>query len=261
LWPPGWECPEAGPEADARNERGGHGMRLGVNVDHIATLREARRTNEPDPVVAAALAEMSGADQITVHLRGDRRHIKERDLEILRRTVRTRLNVEMAATEEMVKMAAGVKPDCVTLVPERREEVTTEGGLDAILNQNHLKKIVGGLRESGLSVSVFVDTDFDQIKAVTKIGADTVEINTGKYADAKTGELRALELNKVVNAARAGAKLGLRVVAGHGLTYHNVGPIVAIAEIEELNIGHSIVSRAVLVGMERAVREMKALMG
>jgi pyridoxine 5-phosphate synthase len=235
-------------------------MRLGVNVDHVATLREARRTNEPDPVVAAALAELAGADQITVHLRGDRRHIKERDLEILRRTVRTRLNVELAATEEMVKIAAGIKPACATLVPERREEVTTEGGLDVILNQSHLKKIVGALRESGLSVSVFVDPDFDQIKAVTKIDAGIIEINTGKYSDAKTDELRSLELNKVVNAARAGRKLSLRVVAGHGLTYHNVGPIAAIEEIEELNIGHSIVARATLVGMERAVREMKALL-
>ena len=236
-------------------------MRLGVNVDHIATLREARRTNEPDPVVAAALAELAGADQITVHLRGDRRHIKERDLEILRRTVRSRLNVEMAATDEMVKMAAGIKPACVTLVPERREEITTEGGLDVILNQSHLKKIVGAMRESGLPVSIFVDPDFDQIKAVTKVDANVIEINTGKYADAKTDELRALELNKVVNAARAGRKLGLRVVAGHGLTYQNVAPIVAIPEIEELNIGHSIVARASLVGMERAVREMKALLG
>ncbi len=236
-------------------------MRLGVNVDHIATLREARRTNEPDPVVAAALAELAGADQITVHLRGDRRHIKERDLDILRRTVRTRLNVEMAATEEMVKMAAAIKPACVTLVPERREEVTTEGGLDVILNQSHLRKIVGNLRESGLQVSVFVDPDFDQIKAVTKIDAGVIEINTGKYADAKTEELRSLELSKVVNAARAGRKLSLRVVAGHGLTYENVHPIAALAEIEELNIGHSIMARAVLVGMERAVREMKALLG
>jgi len=235
-------------------------MRLGVNVDHIATLREARRTNEPDPVVAAALAELAGADQITVHLRGDRRHIKERDLEILRRTVRTRLNIEMAATDEMVKMAAVIKPACVTLVPERREEITTEGGLDVILNQSHLKKIVGALRESGLPVSVFVDPDFDQIKAVTKIDAGIIEINTGKYADSKTDEVRALELNKVVNAARAGRKLALRVVAGHGLTYQNVAPIVAIPEIEELNIGHSIVARAALVGMERAVREMKALL-
>ncbi len=236
-------------------------MRLGVNVDHIATLREARRTNEPDPVVAAALAELAGADQITVHLRGDRRHIKERDLDILRRTVRTRLNVEMAATEEMVKMAAAIKPACVTLVPERREEVTTEGGLDVILNQSHLRKIVGNLRESGLQVSVFVDPDFDQIKAVTKIDAGVIEINTGKYADAKTEELRSLELSKVVNAARAGRKLSLRVVAGHGLTYENVHPIAALQEIEELNIGHSIMARAVLVGMERAVREMKALLG
>jgi pyridoxine 5-phosphate synthase len=235
-------------------------MRLGVNVDHVATLREARRTDEPDPVVAAALAELAGADQITVHLRGDRRHIKERDLEILRRTVRTRLNVEMAATEEMVKLAAGIKPDCVTLVPERREEITTEGGLDVVLNQNHLKRIVGALRESGLSVSIFVDPDFDQIKAVSKVNAGIIEINTGKYADARTDELGSLELNKVMNAARAGRKLSMKVVAGHGLTYQNVGPIAAIGEIEELNIGHSIVARAVLVGMDWAVREMKALM-
>jgi len=236
-------------------------MRLGVNVDHIATLREARRTNEPDPVVAAALAELAGADQITVHLRGDRRHIKERDLEILRRTVRTRLNIEMAATEEMVKVAAAVKPACVTLVPERREEITTEGGLDVVLNQNHLKKIVGALRESGLPVSVFVDPDFDQIKAVTKINAGIIEINTCKYADARTEELRSLELGKVANAARAGRKLSLRVVAGHGLTYTNVAPIAALEEVEELNIGHAIIARAALVGMERAVREMKALLG
>jgi len=236
-------------------------MRLGVNVDHIATLREARRTNEPDPIIAAALAELAGADQITVHLRGDRRHIKERDLEILRRTVRTRLNVEMAATEEMVKLAATYKPHSVTLVPERREEISTEGGLDVILNQSHLKRIVGALRESGLSVSIFVDPDFDQIKSVTKVDAGVIEINTGKYADAKSEELRSLELNKVVNAARAGHKLGLRVAAGHGLTYINVAPVVSIPEIEELNIGHSIVARAALVGFERAVREMKALLG
>ena len=235
-------------------------MRLGVNVDHVATLREARRTEEPDPVVAAALAELAGADQITVHLRGDRRHIKERDLEVLRRTVRTRLNVEMAATEEMVKIAATIKPACVTLVPERREEITTEGGLDVILNQSHLKRIVTALRESGLAVSVFVDPDFDQLKAVTKIDAAVIEINTGRYADSRTDELRSLELAKVVNAARAGGKLGLKVAAGHGLNYQNVTPITAIQEIEELNIGHSIVARAALVGMERAVREMKALL-
>jgi len=235
-------------------------MRLGVNVDHIATLREARKTNEPDPVVAAALAELAGADQITVHLRGDRRHIKERDLEILRRTVRTRLNVEMAATEEMVKVAASIKPACVTLVPERREEVTTEGGLDVILNQNHLKRIVAALRESGLAVSIFVDPDFDQLKAITKIDAALIEINTGRYADAKTEDLRALELTKVEHAARAGRKLGLKVAAGHGLNYENVVPIATLPEIEELNIGHSIVARAALVGMERAVREMKALL-
>jgi pyridoxine 5-phosphate synthase len=235
-------------------------MRLGVNVDHIATLREARRTDEPDPVVAAALAELAGADQITCHLRADRRHIKERDLEILRRTVRSRLNVEMAATEEMVKIAAAVKPACVTLVPERREEVTTEGGLDVILNQNHLRRIVAALRESHLVVSVFVDPDFDQIKAISKIDASLIEINTGRYADARTDELRSLELTKVENAAKAGRKLGLQVAAGHGLTYQNVAPIVAIREIEELNIGHSIIARAALVGIDRAVREMKALL-
>src|SRR5262245_45367958 len=235
-------------------------MRLGVNVDHIATLREARRTDEPDPVVAAAMAELAGADQITVHLRGDRRHIKERDLEVLRRTVRTRLNIEMAATEEMVKIAATVKPACVTLVPERREEITTEGGLDVILNQNHLKRIVTQMRESGLTVSVFVDPDFDQLKAVTKINASVIEINTGLYSASRTDEVRSLELSKVMNAARAGHKLGLRVAAGHGLTYRNVHPIAALEEIEELNIGHSIIARAALVGMERAVREMKALL-
>ncbi|HEV8376709.1 MAG TPA: pyridoxine 5'-phosphate synthase [Candidatus Polarisedimenticolia bacterium] len=235
-------------------------MRLGVNVDHIATLREARRADEPDPVVAAALAELAGADQITVHLRSDRRHIKERDLEVLRRTVRGRLNLEMAATEEMVKIAAVMKPACVTLVPERREEITTEGGLDVILNQNHLRRIVHALRESGLGVSVFVDPDFDQLKAITKIDAASIEINTGKYADAKTDDLRALELAKVVSAARGGAKLGMKVAAGHGLDYRNVQPIAAIVEVEELNIGHAIVARASLVGMERAVREMKALL-
>jgi len=235
-------------------------MRLGVNVDHIATLREARRTDEPDPVIAAALAELAGADQITCHLRGDRRHVKERDLEILRRTVRTRLNVEMAATEEMVKMAAAIKPACVTLVPERREEITTEGGLDVILNQNHLKRIVTALRESHLVVSIFVDPDFDQLKAASKIDATLIEINTGKYAEARGEELRSLELTKVAGAARAGRKLGLGVVAGHGLTYQNVSAIAAIPEIEELNIGHSIIARASLVGIERAVREMKALL-
>jgi pyridoxine 5-phosphate synthase len=231
-----------------------------VNVDHIATVREARRTDEPDPVVAAALCELAGADQITVHLRGDRRHIKDRDLEVLRRTVRTRLNVEMAATEEMVKIAAAVKPASVTLVPERREEITTEGGLDVILNQNHLRRIVAGMRESGLAVSLFVDPDFDQLRAVAKVDAGIIEINTGKYAEARTEEARSLELSKVVNAARAGRKLGLRVAAGHGLTYLNVHPIVGIAEIEELNIGHSIIARAALVGLDRAVREMKALL-
>jgi pyridoxine 5-phosphate synthase len=234
-------------------------MRLGVNVNHIALIREARRASEPDPVTAASLAELAGADQIAVHLRGDRRHIKERDLEILRRTVQTRLNVEMAANEEMVKLAAIYKPDIVTLVPERREELTTESGLDVILNQSHLKRIVVAMREGGLEVGVFVDPDFDQVKAVMKVDASLLEINTGKYAEAKSDELRSLELNKIVTAAKAGRKLGLRVTAGRGLNFQNVSAVAAISEIEALTVGHSIMARASLVGIERAVREMKEL--
>ena len=235
-------------------------VRLGVNVDHIATIREARRGREPDPVAAAVLAEMAGADGITVHLRGDRRHIQDRDVELLRKTVATHLNLEAAATPQMVTAASTYKPDTVTLVPERREEITTEGGLDVLLNQNLVRKTAQDLRAAGVAVSVFVDPDYDQIKAVSKLEIGLIEINTAKYSEAVKPEQAVAEADKVAQCARAANRLGLRVLAGHGLTYRNVRRIVAIPEIEELNIGHSIVARAALVGMERAVREMLELM-
>jgi len=235
-------------------------VRLGVNVDHIATLRQARKSEEPDPVAAAILAELAGADGITVHLRGDRRHIQDRDVDVLRRSVRTKLNLEMAASPQMVTLAATHKPDHATLVPERREELTTEGGLDVVLNQNLIRKTVVDLREAGIAVSIFVDPDYEQIRAIAKLEVRMIEINTAKYAEARREDQAALQAEKVAQAARAAAKLGIRVLAGHGLDYRNVGRVVAIPEIEELNIGHSIVARAALVGMERAVREMKALL-
>jgi len=230
--------------------------RLGVNIDHVATVRQARRAPEPDPIQAAVLAELGGADGITVHLRQDRRHIQDRDVEILRQVVKTRLNVEMAATQEMLRMALTVKPAQVTLVPERREELTTEGGLDAVLNSVQLRPVVKTLAEAGIEVSLFVDADFEQVKEAHKIDARAVEINTAAYADARDARTREAALRRVVDAARLGRKLGLHVHAGHGLTYQNVGAVAAVPEISELNIGHSIVARAVLVGMERAVREM-----
>ena len=233
-------------------------VRLGVNVDHIATIREARRSREPEPVAAAVLAELAGADQITVHLRGDRRHIQDREL--LRKVIATRLNLEAAATPQMVTAASTYKPDTVTLVPERREEITTEGGLDVLLNQNLVRKTAQDLRAAGIPVSVFVDPDYDQIKAVAKLEIGLIELNTAKYSEAARPDQAAAEADKVSQAARAAVKLGLKAIAGHGLTYRNVRRIVQIPEIEELNIGHSIVARAALVGMERAVREMKTLM-
>ena len=235
-------------------------VRLGVNVDHIATLRQARKAADPDPVAAAMLAELAGADGITVHLRGDRRHIQDRDLETLRRTVRTRLNLEMAAQPAMVTLASAHKPDTATLVPERREELTTEGGLDVVLNQNLVRKTAMDLREAGITVSVFVDPDYEQIRAVAKLEIRMIEINTAKYSEAHRDDQAAAEADKVAASARAASKLGLKVCAGHGLDYRNVSRIVAIPEIEEMNIGHSIVARAALVGMERAVREMKTLL-
>lgn len=230
--------------------------RLGVNIDHVATVRQARRASEPDPAHAAILAELGGADGITVHLRADRRHIQDRDVEILRQIVKTRLNIEMAATQEMVRIALTVKPDQVTLVPERREEITTEGGLDVVLNSVHLKAIVRALQEGGIHVSLFVDPDLEQVKESHKIDAQAVELNTAAYADARDERTRAAALQKTVDAARLGRKLGLEVHAGHGLTYKNVGAIAALPEVTEINIGHNIVARAVSVGMERAVREM-----
>lgn len=233
--------------------------KLGVNVDHVATVRQARGGREPDPVTAAALAELAGADGITVHLREDRRHIQSRDVEILRKTVKTRLNLEMAATEEMVGIALKFLPDMVTLVPEKREELTTEGGLDVRLHRHQLKKAVDLLRHGGITVSLFVDPDLEQVKASRWVGADYIEIHTGTYCEAQSAQARRAELQKIEVAIRAGQKLGLGVNAGHGLNYQNVREVVALGGIEEFNIGHSIISRALLVGMEQAVREMAAL--
>jgi len=234
--------------------------RLGVNIDHVATLRQARRVPDPDPVQAAILAELAGADGITVHLRSDRRHIQDRDVEILRQVVKTRLNLEMAATQEMLKIALTAKPHQVTLVPERREEITTEGGLDVVLNSVQLKPAVKMLEEGGIRVSVFVDPDLEQVKEAHRIDAHAIEINTAAYADARDDQSREAALRKTLDAARFGRKLGLAVHAGHGLTYANVRAVAALPEISELNIGHNIVARAVLVGMERAVREMREAM-
>ena len=234
--------------------------RLGVNIDHVATLRQARRVSEPDPIQAAVLAELGGADGITVHLRGDRRHIQDRDVEILRQVVKTRLNLELAATQEMLRIALTTKPDQVTLVPERREEITTEGGLDVVLNSVQLRPVVRTLREGGIHVSLFVDANPEQVKEAHKLDARAVELNTAAYAEATDGRDREAALRAVVDAARLGRKLGLDVHAGHGLTYGNVAAIAALSEINELNIGHNIVARAVLVGMERAVREMREAM-
>ena len=234
--------------------------RLGVNVDHVATLRQSRRTIYPDPVQAAMLAELAGADQITIHLREDRRHIQERDLQILRKTVQTRLNLEMAATQDMVKIAYETKPDACTLVPERREELTTEGGLDVAANREGIRKVVKTLKDAEISVSLFVDPEVDQVRAAHRVEADAVEIHTGRYCDARLSQDRRRELARIVDVAKAAAKLGLKVAAGHGLNYQNVLPVAAISEIEEFNIGHALVGHAVMVGMERAVREMKELL-
>lgn len=233
--------------------------KLGVNVDHIATVRQARGGAEPDPVTAAAIAEMAGADSITVHLREDRRHIQDRDLSLLRQTVKTRLNLEMAATEEMVGIALELRPDYVTLVPERREELTTEGGLDVLRHRQQLESPIARLREAGIIVSLFVDADLQQVEASQRVGADYIEIHTGCYCDAKGTDAATAELAKIEAAIRASHLCGLGVNAGHGLNYHNVRPVAALRGIEEFNIGHSIVSRALFVGFERAVREMAVL--
>ncbi len=234
--------------------------RLGVNIDHIATLRQARKTTRyPDPVEAAFLAERAGADQITMHLREDRRHIQDRDLKILRETTQTGINLEMANTQEMTKIALYLKPDSVCLVPERREEVTTEGGLDVNLHLAAIQKTTRMLKEGGIQVSLFIDPDLDQVRAVHKAGANAFEIHTGRYADAANDKELEREYQDILNAAKTGKKLGLKVHAGHGLHYHNIQRLLPITEIEEYNIGHSIICQAVMVGMEQAVREMVRL--
>ncbi len=232
---------------------------LGVNIDHIATIRQARRTVEPDPVAAAVLAELGGADGITVHLREDRRHIQDRDVRLLRQTVRTHLNLEMAATDEMVAIALDIKPDYVTLVPERREEVTTEGGLDIAGQLERMKTVVGTLQDAGIPVSLFIDADPAQIQASADTQALFIELHTGRYAEAKTDEARAQELAALEAGCRQALGAGLRINAGHGLTYWNTYPVACLPGMEELNIGHTIISRAALVGLERAVREMRQI--
>ncbi len=234
-------------------------IRLGVNIDHVATLREARKTTEPDPVTAAMAAEHGGADQITFHLREDRRHIQNRDARLISELSQTRVNMEMAATTEMQEIALALRPDSVTLVPEKREEVTTEGGLDLLRIGAAAGPIVKSLREGGITVAAFLNPDLAQIKEAAKLGFDAVEIHTGEYANAGRTEAERT-LRAIRDAASATAKHGLKVHAGHGLTYHNVRQIVEIREIEELNIGHSIISRAMFVGIEQAVREMAALL-
>lgn len=232
--------------------------KLGVNVDHVATVRQARGGAAPDPVTAAAIAELAGADGITVHLREDRRHIQDRDVMLLRRTVQTHLNLEMAATDEMVAIAMKVVPDYVTLVPEKRQELTTEGGLDVVRYKEKLTRQIELLHQAGIIVSLFVDPDLEQLKASTRVRADYVEIHTGAYCEAK-GKVQIAELTKIEEAIKAGKKLGLGVNAGHGLNYQNIRPIITLGGIEEYNIGHSIIARAVLVGLDRAVREMAEL--
>lgn len=234
-------------------------VRLGINVDHVATLREARRIRFPDPVAAAAVAELAGADNITVHLREDRRHIQDRDVLILRKTVQTWLNLEMAATPEMVKIALDVRPNSVTLVPERREEITTEGGLDLRATFDAVTRVIASLRESGIVVGIFLDPDAEQLELAARTGAEAIEIHTGRYCEATTRSEQDRELRQIRDAAGQAAALGLEVHAGHGLNTQNVGRVAAIAEIEEFNIGHSIISRAVFQGLEAAVREMKSL--
>lgn len=236
--------------------------KLGVNVDHIATIRQGRRAPEPDPVAAALLAELGGAHGITVHLRADRRHIQERDVRLLRELVTTRLNLEMAATREMISMALDVRPDTATLVPERENEITTEGGLNALRQEKEIGRAVQKLEKAGLEVSLFIDPDLQQIQKSAALGARIIEINTAAYSEAVPKGLKETdprfrkELNKVISAAEYAESLGLRVLAGHGLTYRNVRPISGIPQIVELNIGHNIVARAALVGMAEAVREM-----
>ncbi len=237
-------------------------MRLYVNIDHVATVRQARLTDEPDPVRAAVLAELGGADGITVHLREDRRHIQDRDLQLLMETARTGVNLEVASEDEVVGIACDLRPMQVTLVPERREEVTTEGGLnlEAEGPRRSVTRALQRLQDAGIRVSLFVDPTEEGVHRSAELGAEAVELHTGEYANAVGAEVRGAQLTRLLTAARQGEEAGLAVHAGHGLTYENVTPVAALPIIEELNIGHSIVSRAVLVGIEAAVREMRRIM-
>src|SRR3954454_9037902 len=234
-------------------------MRLGGDIDHVATLRQARKGRYPDPVAAAVMAELGGADQITLHVREDRRHVNERDLELLRKTVNGTLNLEMAAVQQMLELALQQRPDTATLVPERREELTTEGGLDVVAGREEVRRVARALRDAGIEVSLFVDPDLEQIKASQRADAQAVELHTGRYCEARTPRDQRQELDRLVEAAKAADRLSLRVAAGHGLDYWNVRPVARIPEVTELNIGYAMVCRAVLVGIERAVRDMKGL--
>lgn len=233
--------------------------KLGVNIDHVATIRQARRTIEPDPVWAAVIAELAGAETITVHLREDRRHIQDRDVHTLRKTVQVKLNLEMAVSEEITQIALDVRPDQCTLVPEKREEVTTEGGLDVITHRDRVQKCVEQLLQAGIEVSLFIDPNKDQIQASRDLGVQAVELHTGAYADAPDEATQQQELRALHEAGAFAVSQNLLLHMGHGLTYRNVVPVARIPNVGELNIGHSIVARAVLVGFEKAVREMKSL--
>lgn len=235
-------------------------IRLGVNVDHVATIRQARGTRYPDPVLAASLAELGGADQITIHLREDRRHIQERDLQVLRQTVHVPLNLEMAATTAMVEIALRHQPDMVTLVPEKREERTTEGGLDVVAHAAVLRDVIGALKAKGIVVSLFIDAEAAQVRAAAALGAQVIELHTGDYCEAASPLLRHERLEALRQGAVGAHDLGLAVAAGHGLDYHNVGAVARLPYVEELNIGHAIVARALFTGMERAVRDMHEAM-
>ncbi len=233
--------------------------KLGVNIDHVATLREVRRANYPDPVHAAVLVELAGADGITVHLREDRRHINDRDVYLLKKTIKTKLNLEMSLSDEIIKIALDVKPDEICIVPENRLEITTEGGLDVIKNYEKLKEIIPEFHKNNIKVSIFIDPDLKQIEKAKETTADYIELHTGKYCEAKIEKEIYTELNKLREAASFAKKIGLGVNAGHGLNYFNVKPVASIDEIETFNIGHSIISYSVYIGLERAVKEMLSL--
>jgi len=232
---------------------------LGVNIDHVATVRQARRTNEPDPVHAAVLAELGGADCITVHLREDRRHIQDRDVRLLKEICRVRLNLEMAVSDEITKIALGLLPDQVTLVPERREEITTEGGLDVKTHFQRIRQCIDQLQGAGIMASLFIDPDVSQIEKAMELGVEAVELHTGAYADARTPEQVEIEFDKLREAGQFANSQGLKLNLGHGLTYRNVRRVAEIHRVHELNIGHSIIAQSILVGLERAVRDMKQL--